>query len=224
MSFQGFRAGTLPFLSDLAEHNERAWFEANRARWEADLLAPARELVEAIGPGVQAIDPRLGVEPRVGGAIFRIHRDTRFSADKRPYKEELALRFSPSTEGASGLYLRVRPAGVGFAAGSWRFTPAGLARFREAVADDVRGAELAALVAGLERDGCGYTSEPLKRVPKPWTEDHPRAALLKARGLVVGVDRPIPDTFTTPAFAETCLAGLRRLAAVHLWLARHVDA
>ena len=50
MSFQGFRAGTLPFLSDLAEHNERAWFEANRARWEADLLAPARELFSTLGP------------------------------------------------------------------------------------------------------------------------------------------------------------------------------
>lgn len=220
MGFQGFSEATLQFLAELSANNDRDWFEANRGRWDQDLLAPARAFVEAIAPGIHAIDPELDASPKVGGAIFRLHRDTRFSKDKRPFKEELAFRFA-ADGAASGLFLRLRPGLVGFAAGCWTFEPPQLARFRAAVAAE-SGAALDERVQTLGKSGCGYESQPLKRVPAPWPAEHPRAHLLKARGLIVGVDRPIPDSFASPAFADWCLARLEEVAPVHQWLRENV--
>src|SRR5213083_1396570 len=90
-SFTGFDPAALDFLRGLGEHNDRAWFEAHRADYEGLLLAPARELVIALGERLTAIAPGLRADPRVNGSILRINRDTRFSNDKRPYKTHLDL-------------------------------------------------------------------------------------------------------------------------------------
>lgn len=221
MAFNGFAPAALTFLSDLAQHNDRDWFEAHREVYESELLAPARAFVTAVGPHLQNLDPEVQAEPRAGGAIFRIHRDTRFAKDKRPYKEELAFRFVPELEGASGFYMRIRPDVVGIAIGAWSFGPEALRRYRQAVGSDAYGPELAEQVEGLKRNGCGFTADPLKRVPAPWPADHPREELLRARGMVLGFDFPVPPCLGSSAFVEWCVAHWVRLAPIHHWLRRH---
>lgn len=217
--FEGFSGDTLAFLAELAENNNKEWFEANRERWERALAAPARAFVRAVGPAICGWDPELVVDARVGGSIFRINRDVRFSKDKRPYKEELGFRFVPAgEEGASGLLMRIRPDFIGMAVGNWSFSPAQLARYRAGVDDPASGAAFAEMVAGLAHNGCGFAADPLKRVPAGFAADHPRAELLKARSVIVGVDRPIPDCFGQADFAAWCLAGWERLLPVHRWL------
>jgi uncharacterized protein (TIGR02453 family) len=109
MPFEGFPPEGLAFLAGLAEHNEKAWFDAHRAEYERGLLEPARDFVDAIGPELEAVHPGIHADPRVNGSIMRINRDTRFSKDKRPYKTHLDLWFWEG-EGPS----RMRP-GFGFA-------------------------------------------------------------------------------------------------------------
>lgn len=218
--FSGFRQETLEFLADLAANNESAWFDANRSRYQEHLVEPARAFVEAIRPGLQALDPRLKADPRINGSIFRINRDTRFSADKRPYKEELGFRFPAGdvSAGASGFYLRIRPALVGLAAGVWGFPPGVMASYREAVADDARGVALSDMLDGLKLGGCRYAPDAYKRVPAPWPKEHPRGDLLRQKGLMVGVDSEPPVELTTPAFVDWCLERFASLAPVHRWL------
>ena len=54
------------------------------------------------------------------GSIFRINRDTRFSADKRPYKDHLDFWFwhGVRATAASGLFLRLTPDDVSIGAGT----------------------------------------------------------------------------------------------------------
>jgi len=217
MPFTGFGPATLSFLSDLAQNNDKSWFNDNRERYLADLVAPAVAFVEAIGPRLLRLDPSLTVEARVGGSIFRIHRDTRFSRDKRPYKEELAFRFRGGDEGGSALLMRIRPDLVGVAAGVWEFSPAQLAAFRAAVAGP-SGAELATVLEGLGAAGCGYTAAALKRVPAPFPADHPRAELLKQKGLTVGRDLPLPAALGGPEFVDWAEAAFVSVEPVHRWL------
>jgi uncharacterized protein (TIGR02453 family) len=88
-----FPPDTLGFLRDVRRHNERTWFEANRSRYEAGYIEPAKAFVAAVAPALEAIVPGIKAEPRVLGSIFRINRDTRFSKDKRPYKDHLDFWF-----------------------------------------------------------------------------------------------------------------------------------
>src|SRR5690606_1794171 len=75
------------FLRALARHNERAWFQAHKADYEAHVRAPFQRLLGDLQPALAAISPHYRADPRpVGGSLFRIQRDTRFSGDKAPYK------------------------------------------------------------------------------------------------------------------------------------------
>ena len=91
--FQGFPRALPAFLAALARHNARAWFEGHRSEYEACYLEPARDFVAAMAPRLAGLSPALRAEPRINGSIQRIHRDTRFSADKTPYKTAMLLQF-----------------------------------------------------------------------------------------------------------------------------------
>jgi uncharacterized protein (TIGR02453 family) len=79
------------FLRVLARNNTETWMEANRSRYEAAILAPARQCVLAVGHALHAAGCRVVADPRVNGSIFRLARDRRFRPDLTPYKTHLAL-------------------------------------------------------------------------------------------------------------------------------------
>ena len=78
---------TLGFLAGLKRHNARAWFHANRERYDA-ARAEVVELVDAVLAGLAHFEPNmLELDPE--DCLFRIQRDTRFSTDKTPYKTHI---------------------------------------------------------------------------------------------------------------------------------------
>jgi uncharacterized protein (TIGR02453 family) len=103
-----FPAATVEFLTDLRAHNDKAWFDANRSRYESGYVQPATAFVEPISPELQKLVPGIHAEPWIRGSIFRINRDIRFSSDKRPYKDHLDFWFweGDRKSAVSGLFLR----------------------------------------------------------------------------------------------------------------------
>ena len=82
-----FSPASLKFLRGLARHNDKAWFEAHRQDYEAHVRQPFLRLITDLQPALAAVSPHFRADPRtVGGSLFRIHRDARFSSDKSPYK------------------------------------------------------------------------------------------------------------------------------------------
>jgi uncharacterized protein (TIGR02453 family) len=207
--FTGFPRGTLDFLRGLRENNSRAWFEAHREDYERFYLGPAREFVLAAGGRLQAIAPTIRAEPRILGSIFRINRDTRFSMDKRPYKDHLDFWFWEGDRKAavSGFFARVSPDFVGIGAGGHGFSQEQLIAFRRAVGDPATASELARVAAGLSK--AGYTLS---------GEVSPRS-----RFLYVHVDEPAEEA-TRPALVNTCERHWRALSPLHRWLVDHVQA
>src|SRR5919202_3583155 len=111
------------FLADLQANNDREWFSANRRRYEEHLLEPALDFVEAFAPRLEELSPHFRADARAsGGSLFRIHRDTRFSKDKSPYKTNVGIHFRherAKDAHAPGYYLHIGPEDVFAGGGIW---------------------------------------------------------------------------------------------------------
>jgi uncharacterized protein (TIGR02453 family) len=171
---------TFRFLKELAAHNDRHWFEANQARYVAEVRDPLLRLVADFAPRLAKISRHMLADPRpVGGSLFRIHRDTRFSRDKSPYKTHAGVAFRHAGgRDVHGpvFYLHVEPGTVFAAAGVWHPPAETLAQVRDAIAarPDVwrRATRSVPLDAG---EGA------LRRPPRGYDPEHPCVEDLKRR-------------------------------------------
>jgi uncharacterized protein (TIGR02453 family) len=93
MPFRGFSEETIRFLFELGVHNEREWFHANKDRYLEHVQRNFTELVAGLGPKMLKIDPEFEITPAVSKTISRIYRDTRFSKDKTPYRNNIWISF-----------------------------------------------------------------------------------------------------------------------------------
>lgn len=116
--YPGLPQATTGYLQALAANNRRDWFETHSADYERDWKAVGLDLVSALAPARAASRPRLRAVPKIGESLRRIHRDTRFSADKSPYAPMLHLALT--VEGVPrhrGMHLVVEPEALAFGAG-----------------------------------------------------------------------------------------------------------
>jgi uncharacterized protein (TIGR02453 family) len=228
-AFAGFPREGLEFLEGLAKDNTREYFEIHRDTYQSALLQPAKDFVVALGEELRArVSPAIRAEPRINGSILRINRDTRFSADKRPYKEHVDFWFwegdGPSRE-RPGLFIRLRPATVTLGAGMHRFEPPVLAAYRAAVADEATGRALeSAITEATGLRGVTVGGGQYKRVPREFGADHPRADLLRHNALYVSGDWKLPRSVSGPAFVGWAAEKLERMAPVERWLTAALPA
>jgi len=119
---------------------------------------------------------------RIGGSMYRIHRDTRFSEDKTPFKTWLAARFEHEArrkvESVPGFYLHLGLDHCFAGGGVYHIERPGLTRIRQRIVDAPR--EWAAARAGLEIEG-----EQLKRGPAGFPSAHEHIEDLKRQQLYV---------------------------------------
>ena len=215
-----FPADTLSFLRGIKAHNEKAWFEKNRARYDA-IKEAGLGFVEAAGMELRAISPAIVADARpVGGSFMRIHRDVRFAKDKSPYKTHLGAHFRHREAGeghaAPGYFLHVGPGESGAYAGMWHPEAPALAKVRAAIA--TRPAEWKKAKGKLAIEG-----ESLQKVPRGFAADHAMAEDLRRKDFVASV------TFTdaqvlAPDFVKTFAKACRTMAPLNAFLADAVGA
>ncbi len=184
-------SAALDFLSMLQAHNNREWFEQNRAAYDRaheafeifvdDLIRRSRRLEDL--EGVAARD-----------CIFRIYRDVRFSKDKAPYKTNLAAMIAAGgrKSGREGYYVHLAPHDESLIAGGL-YMPSGeqIAKFRQAIA---RNAEPFKKIIGAKEFKKYFGTlapEKLKTAPLGYPRDHPEIEMLKWKQVVVS--HPLAD-------------------------------
>jgi uncharacterized protein (TIGR02453 family) len=215
--FPGFPPQAMPFLADLRDHNDRDWFNAHRQTYDQAVRGPGEALLACLEPALALL-----TGGPVSGKIFRIHRDVRFSKDKRPYDTHLHIAFPARRGGgdavACGYFFALEPERVLLGAGGFDFAGPILDAYRAAAADPVKGAALEKILAKLTKAGLRTEGAELKRVPQPYAQDHPRAGLLRRKGLHVWRDVTDPAVISGETlFAET-LATFETLAPLVKWL------
>ncbi len=184
--FHGFPAKGLAFLKELDAQQNRAWFEANKATYEQELRTPLVALVTALGFALSAEGLDLACDPK--RAIFRIHRDVRFSKDKRPYKAHISAALTRDGEKmAPGvIYVHVDPMGSFVAAGFYSPEPPALQKIRQHLV--AKPAEVKQIVSKLAKAGLILDDEDvLKRTPRGFeaVDDEQLVGLLRLKNLVV---------------------------------------
>ena len=218
MEFSGFSAEGLAFMTELGAR-DKAFLDANRTTYDTEVSGSAKAFVVAMGEALaESISPDIVAVPKTNGSISPINNDVRFSKDAPPYKDHLLFRFWEGTDKKTSptLFVRVSEASVGFAAGTHIGS---VDRWRELIDDDSTGAALASALAELSsgRD-LELAGQGLKRVPKPYGEDHPRADLLKHKAFQARWPVPTPSIIHRAPFVGWCVEELEAAIRVHRWM------
>jgi uncharacterized protein (TIGR02453 family) len=210
-----FNSDLFHFLTRLKRNNNRQWFLAHKEEYETVVHQRAiRFITDFAGPLYQ-ITPYLVADPRTSrGSLFRIYRDTRFSADKKPYKTHLAMRFSHRGKDvhSPGFYLHLEPGGCFAASGLWHPEPPTLLKVRHAIV--TRSDEWRTVRKLLNWDDASKLSRP----PRGFPCDHEFVEDLKLRDLGTAIeftDAQVCNTRFMNRFAGAC----RRMSALAEFLA-----
>jgi uncharacterized protein (TIGR02453 family) len=138
-TFEKFQAKLFFFLEQLADNNNRPWFQENKPRYEQDVFEPAMAFIRAFAPKLKKISPYfVASDQRVGGSLMRVYRDTRFARDGAPYKTNVGIQFRHQMGRdvhAPGFYVHLAPGECFLAVGLWRPEPDVLAHVRQAIVD-----------------------------------------------------------------------------------------
>jgi uncharacterized protein (TIGR02453 family) len=204
MAFAGFPERALDFYEGLEADNSKAYWTDNKAVYDECVAAPLKALLTEL-------------EPAFGAAkVFRPYRDVRFSKDKTPYKTR---QYAVVHSGDQGLYVGIDARGLHLGGGMFHTSTEQVARLRTAVADDRSGTELEALLDGLRKRGFEVGGDQLKRVPKPWDSEHPRADLLRHKSLISWVDHEPKPWLHTPRAKAQVIKAWTALRPLNQWLA-----
>lgn len=208
-----FSPALFKFLRDLRANNDRDWFQANKERYEDKLRHPAQQFISDFGPRLAKISPHFNADPRpVGGSLFRIYRDVRFSKDKSPYKTHTGIQFrhkAGKDAHAPGFYLHLEPGQVFVGAGIWHPDGASLKKIRDHLVADPAAWKRA--VNGKRfRELFELSGASLKRPPRGYDADHPLIEDLKRKDFIA-VTRLTQGDVTRPDFIDhftrLCRAG-----------------
>ena len=213
-----FGPGLFQFLQELRSNNRREWFEANKGRYESEVKATMLRFIADFGARLRTISRHFDADPRpVGGSMFRIYRDTRFSRDKSPYKTAVAAHFPHSVGGKDvhtpGFYLHLEPGSCMGGGGLWHPDGPTLKKVRDRIVD--RPTEWKEVVS----DGIAISGDSLKRPPAGYDPEHRFIADLKRKDFYTMTEFSDRDV-CGPGFMERYLDACRTAAPLVRFLAR----
>ena len=221
-----FSDKTFKFLRALARHNDREWFHAHKADYEAQVRQPFLALISDLQPALLEVSEHYRADPKtVGGSLFRIHRDTRFSNNKAPYKEWQGARLfharSKEVE-APSFYLHLQPGHCFIGAGLWHPEPVTLRRIRQFIVDNPGSWAAAAHGTAFRKRFDLDDSEMLTRPPRGFPADFVHLDDLRRKNHVA--IRMIDDaTMTGPKLLSTLAKDLQGLGPFMDYLCAALD-
>lgn len=220
-----FTPATFNFFRELARHNERPWFHANKPRYEAMVRDPFLRLIADLAEPLAQISPHFRADPRpLGGSLFRIQRDTRFANDKTPYKTWSGARFfhARGREVEAPLfYLQIAPGDCFVAAGLWRPDARTQRRIRDFLVDNP-AAWRKAVHSPAFRRRFTLTGESLVRPPRGFDPQHELIDDLRRKDYVA-VRALDEATVLGPKLRDTVAAEFARLAPLVDYLCAAID-
>ena len=213
-------------LRGLARHNDKAWFESHRQDYEAHVRQPFLRLITDLQPALASVSPHFRADPRtVGGSLFRIHRDARFSNDKSPYKPWQGARLFHERRrevAAPSFYIHLQPGGSFVGGGLWHPEPDTQRRVRQFILDNPGSWKKAAHAPALRPRFDLDDSEVLSRPPRGFPADFEFIDDLKHRNWVLW--RSLDDAaMTGPRLKKTLETDLAALGPFIDYLCAALD-
>jgi uncharacterized protein (TIGR02453 family) len=217
-----FTPALFSFLRQLESHNNREWFQARRARFEADVETPMLRFIADLGPHLAGISRAVVADPRrTGGSLYRIYRDTRFSADKSPYKINVAASFSHESKrdkkkelaSVPGFYLHLEPGDSFGGGGIYHPDMPSLTRIRTAIVQNGKS------WAAVKRTGIEIEGDRLVRAPAGFDPAHRFVEDLRCKDLYTLTSFSEEDA-CEPDFLDRYLESCRKSAPLVGFIAK----
>jgi len=182
-----FDKRTIRFLRELKNNNNRDWFNANKSRYEEDVLDVALRFIQSMQDPLAEIAPHFTAVPtRIGGSLMRVYRDARFSKNKTPYKTNIGIQFRHERARdvhSPGYYVHIEPDEVFVGVGMWRPDSAPLRQIRERIAARSGEWRRATGSAAFNRH-FSLGGESLVRPPRGFDADHPLIDDIKRKSFI----------------------------------------
>ena len=199
MVFRRLEPSLVRFLENLRDNNNRQWFQANKGRYEREVLEPCLAFIREFGPRLRKISPFfVASEERVGGSLMRVYRDTRFAKDKTPYKTNVGIQFRHELGRdvhAPGFYVHIEPQEYFLALGVWRPDRDSLHQIRQAILERPEQWKRALRTKMIRQTQFVLVGDSLKRPPRDCPADHPLIEDLKRTDYVAWRDLEQGDVF-----------------------------
>ncbi|MEL7120100.1 MAG: DUF2461 domain-containing protein [Bacteroidota bacterium] len=192
----------LNFLKDLSKNNYREWFHENKKRWEKEAKKPFQAFVAHLIEKIQEVDPELVTTSKE--SIFRIHRDTRFSKDKTPYKTHLSAfisRHGKKNKELPGFYIQLGPGSLMMGGGAYFMETATLKRLREHISLHPQEFHNLVTDANFLEKFEEIKGEKHKRIPKEYRDFHETQPLIANKQFYYMAEMD-PNTITQDNFID----------------------
>jgi len=212
----------MEFLTDLAENNNREWFQQNKNRYD-ESRKKILFLTEVFINEIRKFDSSVPfLQP--ADCIFRIYRDVRFSHDKRPYKTNLGFFIAKGGRKSmnAGYYIHIEPGGC-FVGGGVYMPPAeSLKLLREYIAEN--GAEFLSVInqPDFKKLYPVMFDDKLKTAPKGYSPDHEFIDLLKYKSFAF-THKLSDQEVLGEKYIETVIESFSKLSLVNQLLNSALD-
>ncbi len=233
-----FTSVTFKFLQSLAANNSKEWFADHKAEYEASVKGPCLAFIADLAAPLQKISAQMIANPKlVGGSLFRIHRDTRFSSDKSPYKTHAGMSFYHAAtkavaraEGQNTMmgrldapvfYLHLEPSACFIGGGLWHPQPDTLKRVRAYMVSNPASWKKATRSAPFNKF---YTlgGDSLQRPPQGFDPAHELIEDLKRKDYV-GTAQLTQEQVQSAELMKIAIAHYTALAPMLDWLCGALD-
>ncbi len=198
MQFNGFKKEGIDFLKKLKQNNSKEWFELHRHEWEKNILEPNQAFIKDMGETLQILVPTINALPKVGGSLFRIYRDIRFSKDKTPMKSKIGLLFWQGKSHrmqSSSFYMHYDEHEYFIASGIRNFKPPLLKTYRNYIQDEKQRERLNQILKNLTAKGYSLPEPKYKRIAKNFNKDDKFAYLALFGAMYAYKTFKIDETF-----------------------------
>lgn len=219
-----FSPATFKFLKLLAQNNKREWFDANKDLYEGDVREPALAFIRQMEKSIGRISPRFtAIAKKSGGSLMRVHRDVRFSQDKRPYKTNVGIQFrhiAGKDVHAPGWYIHLEPGQCFLGAGIWHPDADSLRAIRSAIDSGPKNWKRVSTAKEF-RSIWEPAGDSLKRPPRGYEENHPAITDIRRKDHIA-VSKLTQAEIVGAGFAEEVTRRFRAAAPYVGWLTKTI--
>ena len=221
-----FSDASFKFLRALARNNDKTWFNEHKQQYEDQVRQPFLRLLTDLQPDLAQISEHFRSDPKtVGGSLFRIYRDARFSNDKSPYKPWQGARLFHERRkqvAAPSFYVHLQPGQCFVGAGLWHPEPPTQRKVRQFIFDNPGSWKAAAHAPKFRKRFEFEASEVLSRPPRGFPADFEMIEDLKHRNFVFS--RHLEDAdMTGPKLRQLLVADLMALGPFVDYLCAALD-
>ncbi len=221
-----FTKDLFDFYRELKSNNSREWFEENKARYEASVREPIFQFIRDFQGPLSEISPSfIASDKKVGGSLFRIQRDIRFSANKLPYKTHAGIYFKHRDEKdchSPGFYLHLEPGSVFLGAGIWQPEPKVAQQIREHISDHRESWKKIISGKPFAQSWTIDESEKLVRPPKGFTPEDELVEHLKLKQFI-GMHPLSEELALSPKFLSATVKAYQGAAPFVRFLAQALE-